>query len=273
MTNKPMLGELLVSKKLVPQETIDQALKIQIGGNRRLGHILVRMKAITDDQLADTLASQLDIAITRVQESFTPEVRKTIPRYICKQYGVLPLRLKENNILEVAMANPSDQEAVNDLEHYTGKVVEPCLARHSDIDSAIPRCIPLGMKDFFAPKVNTMANRVIATIALVCVVGLGIYTYDYIKKVHEGTVSITANLILYHHHDLTVAIDKKGSYSLQGHGAFADGLYKAEFSDLKNLEAFIQQRDKDFSGAQKDWLQWALRQAGKGKAKQLVAKN
>ena len=272
MPNKPMLGEILVNKGIVPQKTIDQALKLQTGGNRRLGHILVRMKAITDDELADTLADQLKISITKVQESFTPEVKKTIPRYICKQYGVLPLRFKENNILEVAMANPSDQEAINDLEHYTGKVLEPCLARHSDIDNAIPKCIPLGIKDIFAPKVNTMANRVIATIALVCVISLGAYTYDYIKKAYEGTISITTDLILYHNHDLTVAVDKKGSYSLQGHGAFADGLYKAEFSELKNLEAFIQQRDKDFSSKQKDWLQWALKQAGKGKAKQLIAK-
>lgn len=271
MTNKPLLGELLINNNLVTQEIIDQALRLQIGGNRRLGHILVRMKAITDDQLAETLGNQLGIAPKEVQKSFSPEVRKVLPRYLCNQYGVLPLRFKPNNVLEVAMANPSDQEAINDIEHYTGRVVEPCLARHSDIDREIPKCIPLGVKDFFSPKVNTMANRVIATIALVCVVGLGVYTFDYIKKVHEGTVSVAGDLILYHNHDLTVAVNTKGGFSLQGHGAFADGLYKAEFADIHNLEMFIQQRDKDFSGAQKDWLKWALTQAGRGKAKQVVA--
>ena len=174
MTKKPMLGELLVTKNLVPQETVDQALKLQIGGNRRLGHILVRMKAITDDQLTETLANQLDVEITDVRTSFSPEVKKVLPRYLCNQYGVLPLSYKANNVLEVAMGNPSDQEPINAIEHYTGMVVEPRLARHSDIDREIPRFIPLSIKDFFSPKVNTMANRVIASLALACVIGLGI---------------------------------------------------------------------------------------------------
>ncbi len=273
MSNKQLLGELLISQNLVSQDTIDQALKLQIGGNRRLGHILVRMKAITDDQLAETLASQLEISITEVKTLFSPEVKKTVPRYLCNQYGILPLRFKTNNVLEVAMANPSDIEAINDLEHYTGKVVEPCLARLSDIHREIPKCIPLGLKDFLSPKVNTMANRVIATIALACVVGLGMYTFDYIKKVHEGTISITADYTLYNNHDLTVAVDHKGGYSLQGHGAFADGLYKAEFSDMANMETFIQKRDSDFSDAQRKWLHWALQQANKVKTKKLIAQN
>lgn len=273
MTNKPLLGELLVSQNLVSQEVIDQALRLQIGGNRRLGHILVRMKAITDDQLAETLAGQLGVSITEVKSQFSQDVKNVLPRYLCNQYGVLPLRFKANNVLEVAMANPSDNEAINDIEHYTGMVVEPRLARHSDIDREIPKCIPLGLKDFFSPKVNTMTNRVIATLALVCVVGLGVYTYDYIKKVHYGTVSVAGDLILYQNHDLTFAVNTKGSYSLQGHGAFSDGLYNVEFADLQNLEQFIQQREKDLSGDQRNWLKWALEQAGKGKAKQLVAKN
>lgn len=266
-----MLGELLVNNNLVSKEIIDQALRLQTSGNRRLGHILVRMKVITDDQLAETLASQLGITITDVQENFSAEVRKTIPRYLCKKYGVLPLQYKPNNVLEVAMANPSDLEAINDLENYTGQLIEPRLARHSDIDRQIPRYIPLGLQDFLAPKVNTMTNRVIATVAMICVLGLGVYTFDYIKRVRQGTVSVTADFVLYHNHDLTFAVAKKGGYSLQGHGAFADGLYKVEFSDLANIEAFIQKREKDFSETQKSWLRWVLQKAGKGNTKQLVA--
>jgi hypothetical protein len=273
MTGKPLLGELLVNQKLVPQETVDQALRVQVGGNRRLGHILVRMKVITDDQLVDVLSTQLDIPVNDISSNFSPDTKKILPRYLCRQYGVMPLSFKSNNVLELAMANPSDLEAINDLENYTGMVIQPSLARHSEIDKEIPKRIPLGMKDIFSPKVNTMANRIVASIALVCVVGLGVYTYDYIRKVHEGTVSVTADYILFHNHDLTVAVGNKGGYSLQGHGAFADGLYKAEFSDVKNLEAFIQKRDNDFSDSQKKWLQWALQEVGKNKAKQVIAKN
>ncbi|WP_163337103.1 hypothetical protein [Desulfopila sp. IMCC35008] len=271
MTNIPMLGELLVKNNLVSQEVVDEALRIQVGGTRRLGHLLVRMKAITDDQLAETLANQLNMPTTKIAETFSDKVNKTIPRYLCKKYGVIPIRFKDNNILEVAMANPSDHEAINDLEHYTGKVLDPCLAKHSEIDREIPKRIPLGLKDFFSPQANTLMTRAVAVLALVCAVGIGFYTYDYLKKMHQGTISVADNLTLYHNHDLTLAVDKNGKFSLQGHGAYADGLYKVDFSNLTNLKMFISQRKADFSGKQYEWLDWALQKAGNNS--ELLAKN
>jgi len=106
MSGKPLLGELLIQQNLVSQDIIDTALRVQVGGNRRLGHILVRMKAITADQLAETLAEQMEIPITDVSRKFSREVSKILPRHLCRQYSVIPLALKENNILELAMANP-----------------------------------------------------------------------------------------------------------------------------------------------------------------------
>lgn len=273
MTSKPLLGEILVKQNLVPQETVDQALKLQVGGGRRLGHILVRMKAISDDQLAEILADQLSIPITSIEHSYSNEVKKTIPRYLCKQYAVIPLQFKKNNVLEIAMANPSDYEAINDLEHYTGKVIEPCLARHSDIEKEIPKRIPLGIKDIFSPQSNTLMTRAVATLALACAIGLGLYTYDYIDSAKKGTISASSGMTLYHNHDLTLAVDQKGSLSLQGHGAFAEGLYKAEFSNIRYLETFIEKRKNDFSDKQKNWLSWALQEIGKGNNKSLIAQN
>jgi type IV pilus assembly protein PilB len=138
MTNKPRLGEILVQEGLVKQSDVDQALRTQVGGNRRLGHILVRMKLISADQLAETLSSQLELEICDLSNGFSSEVSGLVPRYLCRRYTVLPLDLKENNILEMAMADPCDDEAINNLEHYTGMVIQPLLARQSDIDRAIP---------------------------------------------------------------------------------------------------------------------------------------
>lgn len=263
MNTKPLLGELLVEKSLVPQSVINQALKLQIGGNRRLGYILVRMGAISDDQLADVLSDQLDIPIIDIASTISTDVRKAIPRFLCKKYGVLPLHKKENNVLAVAMANPSDLEAITDLEHYTGSVIEPHLARHSDIDREIPRRVPLAFKDIITQQVNIMTNRAIACIALACVIALAIYTYNYIDEVKHGTTLTSDEMVLYHHHDLTLAVFKEGGYSLQGRGAFASGLYKAEFTNLRQVDSFISQRERDFSRNQKEWLQWAVEQAGR----------
>ncbi len=256
--NTPRLGELLVQRNLVSQDTVDTALRVQVGGNRRLGYILVRMKKITADQLAEILAQQLDVAIINIDEKFTPEVKKTVPRYLCRQYSILPLALKANNILEVAMSDPSDGEAISDLEHYTGNVIEPFLARHSEIDREISHRIPLGMQDLFTPQTNIWATRTIAALALFLVFGLGYFTYDYIQQDRYGTVSISDTHVLYKNHDLIVGMDKAGKISLLGHGAFAEGYYSVSFDNSDTLKAFIKSREKDLSEKQRNWLDWAI---------------
>lgn len=258
--NTPRLGELLVQRNLVSQDTVDTALRVQVGGNRRLGYILVRMKEITADQLAETLAQQLNIPIISIDEKFSPVVKKTVPRYLCKQYSILPLALKANNILEVAMSDPSDGDAISDLEHYTGQVVEPFLARHSEIDREISHRIPLSMQDFFTPQTNTWVTRTIAVLALFLVFGLGYTTYDYIQTNKYGTISTSDTYTLYKNHDLILGVDKAGKISLLGHGAFATGYYSVSFDNKETLKAFITSRDKDFSENQRTWLTWAIDQ-------------
>lgn len=258
MTNKQRLGEILIQQKLVSQDIIDKALRTQVGGNRRLGHILVRMKAITDDQLVETLASQLDIPICDITSKFSPEVRGLIPRYLCRQYGVLPLTLQSNNILELAMADPADEEAQNDLEQYTGKVIEPYLARHSDIDREIPKRIPFGLKDFFSPRSNTMFTRIGVVVCLAFVVLLGGFTYRYIHDTLYGTISVTAESTIYKNHDLMLGFDKNGKINFLGRGAFAKGYYSVSFNDPVILHAFLKSRQTDLSDKQKSWLDWVI---------------
>ena len=260
MSGKPLLGELLIAQNLVSQDVIDSALRVQVGGNRRLGHILVRMKAITADQLAETLADQLEIPITDIAEKFSRDISRILPRYLCRRFDVIPLNLLENNILETAMANPSDEEAISDLENYTGKVIKPCLARHSDIDREIGRRIPLTAKDFFTPVTNTWATRAAVAISLVLVVGLSFFTYDYVQKTRYGTVTRTDTHVLFNNHDLILGMGKDGKVSLLGHGAFSKGYYSVSFDNSNFLRAFVQGREKDFSEKQRVWLVWAIDQ-------------
>ncbi len=261
MTNKQLLGELLIQQKFVSQEIIDQALRTQITGNRRLGHILVRMKVITDDQLAETLADQLGISLCNIDEQFSPEARKTMPRYLCRQYSVLPLALKSNNILAVAMANPADEEAVNDIEQYTGRVVEPSLARYSDIDREITKRIPFGLQDVFSPRLSTNFTRIGISVCLALVIFLSGFTYRYIHNATYGTVSVTADATIYKNHDLMLGIDKQGTFNLLGRAAFANSYYSVSFTDPVVLRAFLDTRKKDLSDQQKSWLDWAITKA------------
>lgn len=258
MADKQRLGELLVEQRLVSRETIDQALRAQVGGTQRLGSILVRMKAISEDQLAETLSRHLDTPIITVGEHFSPTVRKMLPRYLCKQYGVIPLAEKDNNVLELAMANPADVEARNDLEHYTGKVILPTLARSSDISAEIPRRIPVGLADFFSPRASTRLTRIGVVGCLVLTVILGGMISRYISSERYGSVSVTGESTVYSNHDLVVGVERSGKIDLVGRGAYAKGYYAASFSDGQLLAGFVNSRQADFSAKQRQWLEWVM---------------
>lgn len=260
MSGKPLLGKLLVQQDIVSQDIIDSALRVQVGGNRRLGHILVRMKVLSSDQLVETLAQQLDTPIVEIAEGVSPEVRKLIPRYLCQQYNILPLGLKENNILEVAMTDPSDNEAITNIERYTGKVLLTKLARHSDITRSVKKNIPLGLADFFSPYASAIATRAVAMVSLVLVIGLCIFTYNYIQEAKYGEMSVTDTHVLYKNHDLILGVDEQGKVSLLGHGAFSKGYYSVSFDNAEVMLAFIKNKAQDFSEVQRDWLYWAMQE-------------
>lgn len=258
MVNKQRLGEMLIQEGLVSQADVEQALRTQVGGNRRLGHILIRMKLISADQLAETLSSQLELEICDISNNHSSDVSGLIPRYLCRRYGVLPLALKENNILEMAMADPCDEEAINNLEQYTGKVIQPLLARQSDIERAIPTRVPLSMKDFFSPQFNITLTRVGVAVCLAMLLFIGGYTYQYVHKTTYGTEEIADGSKVYKNHDLILEVDTKGALKFSGRSAFAKGYYSVTFNDKQDLDKFLERRQADFSEKQADWLSWAV---------------
>ncbi len=258
MANKMRLGELLVAENLVKQDVINDALRVQVSGNRRLGSILVRMGKLSSDVLATTLSRQLGKPLIDIDTVFEREVKNILPRYLCRKYDALPLALKDNNILLTAMTDPSDTEAISDLENYTGKVIEPCLARQSDIAKAISGRIPYSLKDLFSPQVNTRLTRITAIAALILALVLGVAGYKYVQSVKYGKVSHLAHSTVYEHLDLMVGFDRSGNISFLGHSAFSDGYYSVSFRDIDALRSFIVGNKDDFSIKQYKWLQYVM---------------
>ncbi|MCI5140704.1 MAG: hypothetical protein D3909_03035, partial [Candidatus Electrothrix sp. ATG1] len=262
---KKRLGELLVQQEIVSNDTINDALRVQVGGNRRLGHILVQMKALTEDQLADILSHQMEIPLTDIDATFSSEVKQVLPRYLCRKYDVIPLSLQKNNILLTAMADPSDHEAIADIEHYTGMVVEPCLAKHSDISQAISKKISYSFKDTFNPQTSTHLNRTISLVALVLVIIFGLITYNYMRTARYGTTAHLTNSTIYKHLNMSLDFDQSGKINLSGRSAFADGYYSVAFNGIESLRSFIASRKDHFSVEQNNWLEWVLKEENKKK--------
>lgn len=273
MNTKPRLGDLLVQHDLLKQDTLKEALRIQVGGNRRLGNILVRMKAISEDQLVEILAEQLQIDITDIGHVISGDVKKSIPRYLCKKYDVIPLKLGENNTIKVAMSDPSDDQTIKDLEQYTGRVVDPHLARQSDIATNISKHVPWTINDLLAPQAGNYFMKAAVAVCLVMILAVGGFSYQYVKRSTYGTVSQNSESTIYKNHDLMLALDSTGKINLLGRGAYAKGYYSIAFNDTTVLKAFISSRTKDFSEKQRKWLNWALIQVDETRVTQAVATN
>ena len=115
-----LLGELLCEKSFLDDEQLQKALAEQKGTQQRLGQILLEMGQITQVQLNEALALQAGIErIDLANISVNPQTIALIPAELVSKYNLLPL-WQENGKLGVAMANPFDTQAVEDLRMITG---------------------------------------------------------------------------------------------------------------------------------------------------------
>src|SRR3990167_2528789 len=133
------LGDLLVREGLINQEQLQRALAEQKGSNEKLGSILVRHNVITDDQLIAFLSKQYGIpSITLSQLDIDADVLKLVPAPIAKKYEVLPIK-RAGNSLTLAMADPTNVFAVDDVGFMTNLQVVPVVASQGAIRKAIDR--------------------------------------------------------------------------------------------------------------------------------------
>ncbi len=258
MNTKQRLGELLVDAGFVSEQQVQQGLRLQVGGNRRLGNILLQMGAITPDHLLEVLSAQLDLPIIDIQQERCQEKQRLVPRYLCKKYEVFPLESIEDNILRLAMLDPSDTEAISDIERFTGKAVEPCLARQEDINASIKRSIPLSYHDIFNPQSFTNYAKIASTITLILVAAVSFMTYRFYTETTYGTITRTEDAIIYKNHDLMLGLEQSGKSTLLGRGAYANGYYSINFDSQDSLLRFVEHKKNDLSTNQYEWVMWAV---------------
>ncbi len=255
MVKKQRLGELLVQKGLVDAKEIDEALRVQVGGNRRLGYILIKMGTLSADQLLEALSDQLDIPIIEIEDEFSSDTATLLPRYLCRKYNVIPIALEGKNVVRLAMVDPLDDEAIADVEHYTGRVVKAVLARQQDISRSIGRKIPFSFKDVLNAQVFNWCAKTATVVAVVLLLSLAYVVHRDAQIEKYGTVTVDGDSKRFMNHDLIVGIED-GQYSIVGHGAYAKGLYSVVFDDLETMQGFIEQKKKSLSSKQYDWLLW-----------------
>lgn len=259
MTDKKRLGDLLIDSDLITEDELEKALRLQVGGNRRLGYLLIKMGFISEEQLHAVLSKQLDLPIVKVEEEFDPSVKKFLPKYLCNKYSVIPLSTGANNTLKVAMVDPSDSEAVADIEKYTQRLIRPVLASKSDISANISSRIPWTLRDIFNSQTSTKLTAGIAGIALILIILTATQFYQDRQQDQFGNVIHikTPRETRYENLELILGFNDNG-ITLLGHGAYSSGFYSVTFDNAQGLEKFIASKKDDFSDRQYKWLQWAM---------------
>jgi len=258
MADKQRLGELLLEAGIVDQKKLDEALALQADGRRRLGYLLLRMGSLNEEDLQKILAHQLDIPLIEIREYFDGKARKLLPRSICKRYAIFPLRLGEHNILDLAMVDPSDEEAIRITEQLTGKVVRINLARHSDIQTAISSHIPWTLNDFLTRENSRKLFILISIVALIVATASFIEFNKTQKKLQFGITRNTETGIETVNHDLVILFQKNGKIIFRGYGKHAKGAYNISFNNLFSFEKFIKKKKNDFSQQQWNWFQLVI---------------
>lgn len=139
---KIRLGDVLMSRGLINQNQLNMALKEQKEKGRMLGEMLVELGYVTQEKINDILCEMLNIEFIDLQvEEPEENVRDLIPEEVMRKYTLIPMRYDKNNagVIQVAMADPMNILAMDDINIITGKQVAPYLANASDIRAYFDR--------------------------------------------------------------------------------------------------------------------------------------
>ncbi|MDP2942878.1 MAG: ATPase, T2SS/T4P/T4SS family [Candidatus Omnitrophota bacterium] len=134
---KERLIEILIKKRILAEEKLSEALKIQKEKGGSLGDILVALGAVSQNELLAILSQELGIPpISLSKYKIDPKVIKVMPRKIAVNYQMMPIS-QIGNVLTVAMADPLNVFATDDLKQVTGMEINPIITTRDDIKVAI----------------------------------------------------------------------------------------------------------------------------------------
>jgi type IV pilus assembly protein PilB len=133
------LGDLLIKAKLVTPEQVEAALQSQRDEGGKFGESLIRIGAVTEQDITETLSQQFGVpSIDLAHFEIDPTIIKVVPGEVARKYGVLPVN-KTGATLTIAMSDPTNVFAMDDIKFMTGYNVEPVVASEASLRRAIDK--------------------------------------------------------------------------------------------------------------------------------------
>lgn len=145
MTEK--LGDLLVKEGLISGEELARVLERQLTVGGRLGTNLIELGYLSEEELAGFLSRRLSIPFARPKDFdlIDPEIIGLVPRDLARKYNIIPLR-KEKNTLSIAMLDPTDFEAINEIGFLTNCSIKTYIAAEARIQFALEKYYQVSRK-------------------------------------------------------------------------------------------------------------------------------
>ncbi len=136
-TAKKRLGDVFVEIGSLTAEHLKWALDEQKKTGKRLGEMLIHLQLITEGQMAQGLASQLGVKYVELASlPIDAALTQLVPESLARRHLVMPIEIHHKKVT-MAMVDPLDYQAINDLRFYTGMAIHPVIASRSDILDAI----------------------------------------------------------------------------------------------------------------------------------------
>ncbi|TEB09588.1 GspE/PulE family protein [Pelotomaculum propionicicum] len=134
VSKRKMLGVRLIEKGLISHEQLGEALRVQSQRGGLLGHVLVSLGMISEEELTRVLG----IEELAPKDKIDKELISLVPEQLIRRYKIFPVK-KTGNRFYVAMADPLNVMAIDDLRLLTGFSIEPLAASEKDINKLIEK--------------------------------------------------------------------------------------------------------------------------------------
>jgi type IV pilus assembly protein PilB len=131
------LGELLTKASLISQDQLKEALRVQKETGGKLGETLIKLGFVSEEDITECLSQQFGVPSINLQHfEIDAGVIKLIPGDVARKYNILPVN-KTGATITIAMADPTNVFAMDDIKFMTGYNVEPVVASELGIKAAI----------------------------------------------------------------------------------------------------------------------------------------
>lgn len=131
------LGDLLLESGIITNEQLEKALSVQKKTGERLGKVLINLGYVTEESMIEVLEFQLGVPHYNLHDmTISREIAATIPGSLAERYSVIPIKV-ENKKITLAMVDPTNFFALDDVRLASGMEVEPVIAAENEILRAI----------------------------------------------------------------------------------------------------------------------------------------